>query len=86
MARGFYGRIRAYEEGIAGDDSVLGTALARNLFGTVRSSPAQLDALVAYVRAAAGALRDQAAADLFDGRIGFGCPAPCGPQPAGSPR
>ena len=35
MAQGFYGRIRAYEEGLAADDSVLGAALARNLFGTV---------------------------------------------------
>ena len=39
MARAFYGRIRAYEEGLAGNEAALRAALARNLFGTV-SDPA----------------------------------------------
>src|SRR5437879_5129919 len=34
MAQAFYGRIAAYEEGLAGDDSALRPALERNLFGT----------------------------------------------------
>jgi cytochrome b pre-mRNA-processing protein 3 len=34
MAEAFYGRVAAYEQGLAGDDSVLQPALARNLFGT----------------------------------------------------
>ena len=38
MARAFFGRIRAYEEGLAGDDPALGAVLARNLFGTVSQS------------------------------------------------
>lgn len=86
MARGFYGRIRAYEGGIAAGDSVLGTALARNLFGTVGASPGHLDAVTAYLRVAADALRRQAAADLLAGRIDFVCPQTRGPQPAGSCR
>src|ERR1700674_4046258 len=34
MAEAFYGRVAAYEQGLAGDDSVLRPALARHLFGT----------------------------------------------------
>ena len=33
MAKGFYGRIKAYEDGLAGDDAVLAEALRRNLYG-----------------------------------------------------
>jgi hypothetical protein len=40
MALAFYGRIHAYEEGLAGGDSALDAALVRNVFGTVsQSSP-----------------------------------------------
>ena len=35
MARGFYGRIRAYQDGIESAESALAAALERNLFGTV---------------------------------------------------
>src|SRR5438477_5424361 len=38
MAQAFYGRVAAYESGLAGDDSVLQPALARNLFGTAPPS------------------------------------------------
>src|SRR5258708_11167615 len=50
MAQAFYGRVAAYEEGLAGDDSVLQPALARNLFGTVAPNPARLEALADYLR------------------------------------
>jgi cytochrome b pre-mRNA-processing protein 3 len=86
MAQGFYGRARAYEKGIATDDSALGTALARNLFGTVGSSPAQIDAVAAYIRVAAEVLGRQAAADLLAGRVRFVCPRASGLQPAASCR
>src|ERR1700761_8191908 len=39
MAKGFYGRIAAYEEGLEGDDHTLGEALKRNLYGTVQPRP-----------------------------------------------
>ncbi|HTV45268.1 MAG TPA: ubiquinol-cytochrome C chaperone family protein [Stellaceae bacterium] len=35
MARGFYGRIHAYQDGIARGDAQLAAALVRNLYGTV---------------------------------------------------
>src|SRR5579862_3636229 len=40
MAQAFYGRISAYETGLAADDAVLLPALARNLFGTAPATPA----------------------------------------------
>jgi cytochrome b pre-mRNA-processing protein 3 len=77
MAQGFYGRIRAYQEGIAGDGSALGAALARNLFGTVRASEPGtgampgIGAMAEYVRGAARELARQPAAGLLRGRVRF---------------
>jgi cytochrome b pre-mRNA-processing protein 3 len=82
MAQGFYGRIRAYESGIAAGDSVLGAALARNLFGTVGAPLAQLEAITLYVRRVADDLRDQDAAELLAGRVRFVSPTPSGPRSA----
>lgn len=79
MAQGFYGRIGAYEAGIAGDDGVLGAALARNLFGTVPEPAAHVGAMTGYVRAAAARLRRQPAAELLAGRPHFDPPPPCDP-------
>jgi cytochrome b pre-mRNA-processing protein 3 len=85
MARGFYGRIRAYEEGLAGTDSVLTAALARNLFGTATGTP-PLAAMAAYVRRAAARLGAQPAAELLAGRAAFPLPEPelpaCAPDNA----
>lgn len=75
MAQAFYGRIQAYEQGLAGGEDVLEAALGRNLYGTVEAPPAQLAVLAAYLRREAAALAGQPAAALLAGRIGFG-PAP----------
>jgi cytochrome b pre-mRNA-processing protein 3 len=82
MAQGFYGRIRAYENGVAADDAVLGAALARNLFGTVGVPSAQLEAMTCYVRCAVENLTGQSAAELLRGRVWFGSPRPLGAPPA----
>jgi len=75
MAQAFFGRIRAYESGLVGDDAQLAAALARNLYGTI-SEPASFAALMApYVRGAVRELRRQPAAELRAGRIMFGNPA-----------
>jgi cytochrome b pre-mRNA-processing protein 3 len=74
MAEAFYGRIAAYEEGLAGDDSVLRPALARNLFGTAPPTPEALTAMAAYLRHATACLDRQASAALLAGRIAFGEP------------
>jgi cytochrome b pre-mRNA-processing protein 3 len=79
MARGFYGRIRAYQTGLDNaDDAALGNALARNLFGTVDESAGDKAAMTGYVRRAAGELARQTAADLLAGKIGFPDPAGAG--------
>ncbi|HEX7007778.1 MAG TPA: ubiquinol-cytochrome C chaperone family protein [Alphaproteobacteria bacterium] len=69
MARGFYGRVKAYEEGLARtDDDVLAAALRRNLFADAQPGPDQVAAMAGYVRAAAAALDVQATDELLAGR------------------
>lgn len=55
MAKAFYGRVVAYERGLAGSDS-LDEAIRRNLYGTVVPDATQLAAAAAYVRRQAQAL------------------------------
>ena len=74
MAEGFYGRIRAYEEGLAGDDAPLHGALERNLYGTVTATPDQLARIAGYVRREAANLAGQPADALLAGTVGFGAP------------
>src|SRR4029077_17345854 len=74
MAEAFYGRVAAYEEGLAGDDSVLQPALARNLYGTAAPAPARLQAMAGYVRREAAGLSREDAAELLAGRLAFGAP------------
>jgi cytochrome b pre-mRNA-processing protein 3 len=81
MARGFYGRIRAYQDGIESADSALAAALERNLFGTVPGSSPQIAGMAEYVQAAVGELARQPAAELLSGRVRF--PAPDGGGPSG---
>jgi cytochrome b pre-mRNA-processing protein 3 len=74
MARGFYGRIRAYEEGLAADDPTLYAALARNLYGTAPAAADAVVAIAAYLRREAAALARQPAEELLAGRVEFGSP------------
>src|SRR5580765_2045018 len=74
MAEAFYGRIAAYEQGLAGDNSVLEPALARNLFGTAPPTPPRLAAMAGYVRREAARLNRQDAAELLAGEVRFGDP------------
>jgi cytochrome b pre-mRNA-processing protein 3 len=74
MAKAFYGRIAAYEAGLAADDSVLQPALARNLYGTAKPAPDQLKAMADYTRREAARLDRQDAASLLAGGVVFGTP------------
>jgi cytochrome b pre-mRNA-processing protein 3 len=74
MAEAFYGRIRAYEEGLAGDDAALGAALARNLYGTAPPGPEQVAQMAAYMRREAARLAGEPAAALIAGTVKFGAP------------
>ena len=80
MARAFYGRILSYEAGLAGDDSVLAAALARNVFGTISAPESDADGMAAYVRCAVRALRSQSAGDLLAGEISFESPSGRSPK------
>jgi cytochrome b pre-mRNA-processing protein 3 len=82
MAEAFYGRVAAYERGLAGDDGVLREALARNLFGTASACPPCLAAMIEYVRSAAARLCRQGAAELLAGHVSFGDPPPTAPGAA----
>lgn len=71
MARGFYGRVAAYERGL-GDAGELTQALRRNLFG-MRAAPeeAQLAAAARYMRRQADALATAPIAALLRGQVAF---------------
>ncbi|HWB52312.1 MAG TPA: ubiquinol-cytochrome C chaperone family protein [Stellaceae bacterium] len=78
MAEAFYGRIRAYEDGLAAglldEDETLRAALARNLYGTVSASPPQVARMARYLRGAAAELAAQPAASLLAGDVVLGAP------------
>jgi cytochrome b pre-mRNA-processing protein 3 len=75
MARAFYGRVLSYEAGLAGNDSVLAAALARNLFGTADAPPSAADAMTAYVRGVVRGLSSQPTTDLLAGQASFEAPS-----------
>jgi len=71
MARGFYGRIAAYERGL--DNEVeLEAALRRNLYGTVSGiDEAAVAGMARYVRRQAAALAALPLATLLEGDVAF---------------
>jgi cytochrome b pre-mRNA-processing protein 3 len=75
MAKGFYGKVVAYEKALAGDDAELPETLRRDLYSDAEPSAAQLAAMAGYVRRAAERIAAQPAEALAAGRADFG-PAP----------
>ncbi len=71
MARGFYGRILAYERGLAGGDAALAEAIRRNLYGTAAPQPEQLAAIARYLRRQEAALAAAPVAALLQGESAF---------------
>ena len=80
MAEAFYGRIAAYESGLAADDATLQAALARNLFGTAAGTQGGLDAMAAYLRREAADLAAQDTGRLLAGEVVFGAPPQAAPE------
>ena len=74
MAEAFYGRIRAYEDGLAGDEEALRGALERNVYGTAPASPEQLRRMAAYLRRETAALTTQPTSSLLAGEVAFAAP------------
>jgi cytochrome b pre-mRNA-processing protein 3 len=71
MARALFGRIEAYEQGLAGSDAVLTAALGRNLYGTVTPDESEVARVASYVRRAAAELAGQDFASLAAGKVSF---------------
>ncbi|HUZ71577.1 MAG TPA: ubiquinol-cytochrome C chaperone family protein [Stellaceae bacterium] len=71
MARGFYGRVVAYERGLAEGDAMLADALRRNLFGTAAPEAPQLARACRYLRRQAEALAPVPVAALMAGEVRF---------------
>lgn len=76
MVKAFYGRVSAYQAGLAArDPAVLDDALRRNLFGTVAAPlPEAIKAVHAYMRREVEGLNAQDIDDIRQGRIAFGAP------------
>jgi cytochrome b pre-mRNA-processing protein 3 len=76
MGRGFYGRVVAYDHGLAASDpEELDGALRRNLYGTTEPEPGQVRAVAAYLRREVAGLAAQPVAAFLAGEVRFG-PAP----------
>lgn len=81
LAKGLYGRIAAYEQGLSGGADMAGLelagleqALARNVFADVPIPPGALTALAGYLRRSVPALADQPYRALSAGTIVFMAP------------
>jgi cytochrome b pre-mRNA-processing protein 3 len=74
MGKAVYGRLAAYDQGLAAGDAELEAALRRNLYGTVAPNADQVAAMARYARAAAVQLATQSLADFGAGKPAF--PAP----------
>ena len=71
MAEAFYGRVTAYEEGLAGGAGVLEDALRRNLYGTIDVSGTSVASMADYVRRQAGAMDSEMLRKVMVGQIEF---------------
>ena len=74
LAELFYGRVAAYEAGLAGDKGELCEGLRRNLYRKVDPPPGDVSAMAAYVRREAAALEVQETDRLAAGEVSFGPP------------
>lgn len=75
MAKGFYGRLAAYDAGLDVDDDSLAMALRRNLYRKTSPTDRQVETVAAYARAADTALRNTPLSTVLAGTVTFP-PAP----------
>ena len=71
MAKGFYGRIAAYEDGLNRDDDSLNLALQRNVYRQSIAEDDQVRALSSYMRREAANLSNQPIEALLTGKLFF---------------
>lgn len=85
MAKGFYGRLAAYDAAIAaGDGEALADALRRNLYRKEEPAAGQVAAMAAYVLAEAAALAERPLESLIEAGGVFG-PPPRPPTDSAAP-
>ena len=78
MARGFFGRVAAYDQGLDGEEAQLRAALSRNLYGTAAPEANAVAEMASYMRAAEAALASQSVAELRAGAPAFPPPMAAG--------
>ncbi len=79
MAAAFYGRIQAYEDGLAGNETALVDSLRRNLYRKTEPDDSQLSTVSDYMRREAVRLDEIDTDRLLKGELDFG-PAPAEPE------
>ena len=73
MASAFYGRVAAYDDGLArADNEELSKALERNLYKDVAVEAENLQAMAKYLRSQDESLESQATETIISGRVSFG--------------
>lgn len=72
MVQAFYGRVAAYERGLAAGEKALAEALRRNAYGTTEPSDASIASLARYVQAQDACLAEQDPAQIAAGKLSFG--------------
>lgn len=72
MAKSFYGRILAYEQGLAAGDEQLSEALRRNLYGTAAPKAENVAAITRYARRQVRALARNPTEFMLTGNLSFG--------------
>lgn len=75
MAKAFYGRISAYDAGLAAGRGNLEDALARNVYRTSKPQGVELSRLADYIARTDASLRSRALDRILSGDIGFEDPA-----------
>ena len=75
MAKGFYGRVAAYDEGLSCEDDRLELALRRNVFRQSSAEDKQVTALSSYMRREAANLSHQPIEALLRGKLYFAKPS-----------
>jgi len=71
MVTAFYGRVDAYQNGLAEGEEALAEALARNLYRGEPPAPQRLAAMAAYVAASSAALAAVGRDALVRGEVAF---------------
>ncbi len=71
LARNLYGRIDAYDSGLAGGPEELAAALKRNLYASASASDGEIAKMIAYIDTAIDTLDAQPVPDIMSGRADY---------------